>query len=365
MLTPHLLSLAAAIALALVAPAWGQQQQPMSASLVNQLQDVEVQEQLIALGVLDSTAGQASRDDLRKAVDWFRRAYQFKRGMEALDDAEKLKLKEAKDKFYATTGLKVVTYKDSDPRTKTDLRLLVPLKFVSEAPQKFIGTAIGGDWQEYRDNVGNVSVGPVIHLLSDFTPIALFRQNIMQVALNYRRLHLTSEEFAAVGDAEDKDGGYVSSNLVLTSKDKLMGVLMRYRKTPPTSFVEVPDFLARGSSRAHPVRRAEAGSDNQRLAAHDAGCRQSGRERVSPRKRLVRGGHQAVPGDAGQGRAEQHPHPFRHGSKGECCLQSERRTRRQSRFSLPQRAGQQAASRVCLRRASQERCQECWRFGLK
>jgi esterase/lipase superfamily enzyme len=245
MLTPHLLRLAATIALAFVAPAWAQQQPPMSAGLVNQLQDVEVQEQLIALGVLDSTAGQASRDDLRKAVDWFRRAYQFKRGMEALNDAEKEKLKEAKDKLYATTGLKVVTYKDSNPRTKTDLRLLVPVKLVSETPQKFVGTATGGDWQEYRDNVSNVSVGPVIHLLSDFTPIALFRQNIMQVALNYRRLHLTSEEFAAVGDAEDKDGGYVSSNLVLTSKDKLMGVLMRYRKTPPKSFVEIPDFLAR------------------------------------------------------------------------------------------------------------------------
>jgi Alpha/beta hydrolase of unknown function (DUF900) len=241
--TPHLLALAAAIALAFVAPAWGQQEPPMSAGLLNQLQDVEVQEQLIALGVLDGTAGQAPRSDLRKAVEWFRRAYKFERGMEPLNDDEKKKLKEAKDKFYATTGLKVVTYKDPDPRTKTDLRLLVPLKFVSETPQKFVGSATGGDWQEYRDDVSNVSVGPVIHLLSDFTPIALFRQNIMQVALNYRRLHLTSEEFAAVGDAEDKDGGYVSSNLVLTSKDKLVGVLMRYRKAPPKSFVEVPDFL--------------------------------------------------------------------------------------------------------------------------
>ena len=100
MLTPHLLSLAAGIALAFVAPAWGQQQPPMSASLVNQLQDAEVQEQLIALGVLDSTAGQASRDDLRKAVDWFRRAYQFKRGMEALDDAEKLLVIDSKDCFF-------------------------------------------------------------------------------------------------------------------------------------------------------------------------------------------------------------------------------------------------------------------------
>ena len=105
--TPHLLSLAAAFALAFVAPAWGQQEQPMSASLVNQLQDVEVQEQLIALGVLDGTAGQASRSDLRKAVEWFRRAYQSKRGMEPLSDDEKEKLKEAKAKFYATTGLKV------------------------------------------------------------------------------------------------------------------------------------------------------------------------------------------------------------------------------------------------------------------
>src|SRR5205814_2146902 len=91
---------------------------------------------------------------------------------------------------------------------------------------------------------GKVAVGPVIHLLSEFTPIALFRQNIMQVPLTYRHLHLTSEEFAALGDAEDKDGGYVSSNLVLTSTDKLKGVFMRYPKAPPKSFVEVPDFLA-------------------------------------------------------------------------------------------------------------------------
>src|SRR5262245_8131755 len=242
MLTPRLLGLAAAIALAFVAPAWAQQEPPMSAGLVNQLQDFEVQEQLIALGVLDGTAGQTSRSNLRKAVEWFRRAYQSKRGMEPLSDDEKEKLKEAKAKFYATTGLKVLTYKDPNPNTKTDLRLLVPLKFVSDTPQKFDGGAIGEDWQEYRDDLGNVAVGPVIHLLSDFTPIALFRQNIMQVALNYRRLHLTSEEFAAVGDAVDKDGGYVSANLVLTSKDKLKGVLMRYRKIPPQSF-EVPDFL--------------------------------------------------------------------------------------------------------------------------
>jgi hypothetical protein len=38
MLTPHLLRLAATIALAFVAPAWAQQQPPMSAGLVNQLQ---------------------------------------------------------------------------------------------------------------------------------------------------------------------------------------------------------------------------------------------------------------------------------------------------------------------------------------
>jgi esterase/lipase superfamily enzyme len=245
MLTPHLLTLAATIALVFVAPAWGQQAQQscnMSAGLVNQLQDVEVQEQLIALGVLDGTAGQASRCDLRKAVEWFRRAYPSALGVEPLTDPEKEKLKEAKARFFATTGLTELTYKDRNTRTKTDVRLLVPLKFVSETAQEFDGGTLSGVWQEYRDNVTKVSVGPVIHLLSDYTPIALFRQSIMQVPLNYRHLHLTSEEFAAVG--EDKDGGYVSSNLVLTSKDKLKGVLMRYPTAPPPSFVEVPDFLA-------------------------------------------------------------------------------------------------------------------------
>jgi hypothetical protein len=63
----------------------------MSVGLVKQLQDVEVQKQLIALGVLDATAGQASRTDLRNAVDWFRKAYQFAPGVQPLtDDTTKL-----------------------------------------------------------------------------------------------------------------------------------------------------------------------------------------------------------------------------------------------------------------------------------
>jgi esterase/lipase superfamily enzyme len=243
MLALRFLRFPAAIALAYVAPAWGQQEQAMSAALVKQLQDVEVQKQLIALGVLDATAGQASRSDLRKAVEWFRKAYQATRGVEPLTDDEQEKLRQAKAKFYATTGLKELTYKDANPKTKTDIQLLVPLKLVGGTPQKFDGGTAGGDRQEYRNNDGKVAVGPVIHLLSDYTPIALFRQSIMQVSLNYKHLHLTSEEFAVRGDAEDKDGGYVSSNLVLTSKDQLKGVFLRYPKMPPKSFVEVPDFL--------------------------------------------------------------------------------------------------------------------------
>jgi esterase/lipase superfamily enzyme len=243
MLTLRLLSLAAGIALTFVTPVWGQNEQPMSAGLVKQLQEIEVQNELIALGVLDATAGQASRSDLRKAVDWFRKAYQSARSVEPLTDEEREKLKQAKAKFYATTGLKELTYRDANPKTKTDIQLLVPLKFVEGTPQKFDGGTSGGDWQEYRNNDGRVAVGPVIRLLSEYTPIALFRQSIMKVSLNYKHLHLTSEEFAVRGDAEDKDGGYVSSNLVLTAKDQLKGVFLRYPKTPPKSFVEVPDFL--------------------------------------------------------------------------------------------------------------------------
>jgi esterase/lipase superfamily enzyme len=243
MQTLRLLSLAAAFALTSGAPAWGQQEEAMSAALVRQLQDVEVQKQLIALGVLDATAGQASRSDLRRAVEWFRKAYQSARGVEPLTDDEQEKLKQAKAKFYAVTGLKELTYKDPNPKTKTDVQLLVPLKLVEGTPQRFDGGTSGGDWQEYRNNDGKVAVGPVIHLLSEYTPIALFRQSIMQVSLNYKHLHLTSEEFAVRGDVEDRDGGYVSSNLVLTFKDRLKGVFFRYPKTPLKSFVEVPDFL--------------------------------------------------------------------------------------------------------------------------
>ena len=259
----RLLCLAASVTLTSVAPAWAQQADVMSAGLVRQLQDVEVQKQLIVLGVLDATAGQASRADLRKAVEWFRRAYQSAPGLGPLTDTEKEKLRQAKAKFDATTGLKELTYRD--PKTGTDIQLLVPLNFVSATPQKFDEGGPDGGWQEYKDSDGKVAVGPVIHLLSEFTPIALFRQNVMRSSLQYRHLHLTSEEFAAQGD--DKDGGFVSSNLVLTFVDKLKGVLMRYAKAPrnpssrfPTSWFRWSQPKLRHRGRPIRKRRPEAGS---------------------------------------------------------------------------------------------------------
>jgi esterase/lipase superfamily enzyme len=112
---------------------------------------------------------------------------------------------------------------------------------VPETLQKFEANAFGAESQEYRN--GKVAIAPLVYLLSEFTPVALFREGIMREALKYKHLHLTSDEFTAVGEANDTDGGYVSANLVLTSKDKLKGVFMRYPKAPPLSF-ELPDFLA-------------------------------------------------------------------------------------------------------------------------
>src|SRR5262245_29284356 len=106
MLTLRHISLAAAIAPTSIAPARGQQDGAMSGALVEQHQNVQVQEQLIALGVMDAAAGQTSTSDLRKAVEWFRKAYQSARGVEPLTDEEMEKLRHAKAKFYTTTGLK-------------------------------------------------------------------------------------------------------------------------------------------------------------------------------------------------------------------------------------------------------------------
>ena len=64
----------------------------------------------------------------------------------------------------------------------------------------------------------------------------------MRVSLDYKHLHLSSEEFTALG-ASDDNGGYFSANMVLTAKDKLEGLFMRYPRSPPDTFVEVPDFL--------------------------------------------------------------------------------------------------------------------------
>ena len=69
----RLLSLIAALVLA--PSAWAQTN--MSSALTQDLRDAEVQKQLIAIGVLDATAGRASGPDLGDAVAWFRKAYQF------------------------------------------------------------------------------------------------------------------------------------------------------------------------------------------------------------------------------------------------------------------------------------------------
>ncbi|MDX2204943.1 MAG: alpha/beta hydrolase [Hyphomicrobiaceae bacterium] len=234
------LSLAAAIALAPLASAWGQQESAKRASLSEQLRDIEVQEQLIALGVLDGTAGKVSNEDLHRAVAWFRRAFRFPAGTQPLSEAEKEKLRQTETEFIAATGLKPLTYKHA--KTQTDIELLVPLKLVEGAPQAFGGDLPDGGWQEYRSSNGKVSVGPVVHLLSEYTPISLFRHNIMQASLNYRHLRLTSEEFAAEGFAEDNEGGYTSSNLVLTAGDKLKGVFIRYPMATPAGLA-LPSFL--------------------------------------------------------------------------------------------------------------------------
>ena len=118
----------------------------------------------------------------------------------------------------------------------------MPLNFVSATPQKFDESSPDGGWQEYKDSDGKVAVGPVIHLLSEFTPIALFRQNVMQVVSAIQASAFDVRGVCRPG-RDDKDGGFVSSNLVLTFVDKLKGVLMRYAKAPPKSFVAVPDFL--------------------------------------------------------------------------------------------------------------------------
>ena len=66
------------------------------------------------------------------------------------------------------------------------MKLHVPAAFVGTSPREIVGDK-GKEWWEYRDNTDNkVSVGPEIHMLADFTPIALFRERIMNVSLKYK-----------------------------------------------------------------------------------------------------------------------------------------------------------------------------------
>jgi len=225
-----------AIALTALAPAAAQR---MSPELVKDLREGEVQRALIALGSLDATAGRASRRELREAVQWFRRAYRFKESLEPLTRDEREKLSEIQRKFQERTDLQKISHKD--PVTKSEVWLRLPVALVGRTYAKNLG-AHESEWSEYRAADNSVSIGPELHPLSRYTPISLFRERILGVPLRYKHLHLTSEEFAAQGGLGTDSDGFFSHNLVLTYRDQLKGVFMRYAKRPPAGF-EVPDFL--------------------------------------------------------------------------------------------------------------------------
>src|SRR5262245_37932856 len=123
--------LALAAALLLGSPAAAQRPERISQDLVKALREVDVQKQLIAAGSLDALVGRASRAQLRTAIEWFRKAYQFKGGLGPLTKEEREKLQEIYSKFEKVTGLKAQTHEDPD--SKMQLRLRLPLALVKGA----------------------------------------------------------------------------------------------------------------------------------------------------------------------------------------------------------------------------------------
>jgi esterase/lipase superfamily enzyme len=244
----RVLSIFLAIALAPTAAAAQQPSQSMSADLVKDLRDVEVQKQLIAAGVLDAQAGLASRRELRTAIQWFRRAFKFQDSAEPmpkLTQPERAKLEEVYAKFVARTGLQGVVFKDPEGETKgtgpkNELRLLLPAGFVDTTFKK-AGTKNQDEWWEYRASDGSIAIGPELYSATKHTPVSIFKRRILGVAIDYKHFHLTSDEFNARGDVGEEDG-FFSYNLVHRSKDLLKGLFMRYAKRAPAGFT-VPDFL--------------------------------------------------------------------------------------------------------------------------
>jgi esterase/lipase superfamily enzyme len=245
----HVLSLTIAAVLMSVAPAAAQKSTPsMSTDLVNDLRDVEIQKRLIASGVLDAQAGLASRNQLRRAIGWFRQAHKFPNNpqlMGKLEKEERAKLQEIYEKFVATTGLQQQTYRYPEPnkrgiRTKDELRVLVPTKFVGTTLQE-VDAENNEKWWEYRASNGSVAIGPELYSATEHTPMSIFKKRILGVGMKYSLLILTSDEFNSKGEV-GKEDGYISSNFVLRSKDLLKGLFMRYSKQPPERFT-VPDFL--------------------------------------------------------------------------------------------------------------------------
>ncbi len=254
---------AISLALVLAAPAAAQPRpERMHRDLAAELRKPEIQQQLIAAGSLDALVGRASYSELREAIELFRKAFGFhQNGMKPLTPVEKAKLAAIYKEFQESTGLeeKMHTQPDqSKPEIKRTLELLLPLKLVKAEPEQ---EGDGHDkWLTYTASRPNpdgngrtiyVGIGPVIYPLSSYTPISLFRDRIVEAAVQFDGLHLTSDEFIGRGKFGENNA-VTSYNMVLSHDSELRGLFMRYRNDVLPSGFKVPDFLIQTAG-AEPV----------------------------------------------------------------------------------------------------------------
>jgi alpha/beta hydrolase family protein DUF900 len=240
----------------------------MDPDLAAEVRRSEIQEKLIAAGSLDAMVGRASYGELREAIELFRKAHGFdQNGLMKLTPVEKDRLAAIYAEFVELTGLSPLDHFEpdrKDPQIKRKLRLFLPLKLVKNEPEE---EGYRGDkWLTYTTGSSPnspVGIGPVIYPLSLQTPISLFKERILEEAVNFDSLHLTSDEFIGRGTFGQGDG-VTSYNLVLSHDTELRGLFMRYSNSPaydrlPTGF-KVPDFLIQ-MAKAEPVTPETEKSD--------------------------------------------------------------------------------------------------------
>ncbi len=159
-----------------------------------ELRNPDIQEMLVTAGALNEEPGEATLDEIEKAVLAFRAAIRdanIEPGVGRLTQTEKDLLTAAKDSIDKFAGFEE---RNSPSKRPAKDKIVLPLALVEEVPD---GDGSDGSWTTYRGKDRNgLSIDHFATRLKSFTPISLANRLLeVRKDLEFERLELTGDAF--------------------------------------------------------------------------------------------------------------------------------------------------------------------------